>query len=229
MSNQITTAIPETLQRFAAAKEQIALLASQCSNFIVNSSDSLTSAKTLAKDAKKIETLIEDKRKELTKPLLDEQRSIKSFADNLTTELNSAVKELRERILKYEQEMERIRLEELKRLEDERRKQEEELQKQQEELNKKAQETGEVNNEELKTLQAEAEKLRSIESQQRETAAVSSPSSIRKNWTYEIQEEILIPRMYLIPDDKAIKRAIANGVREIAGIKIYQEDSLHLR
>lgn len=45
--------IPQQLTKFEAAKEQIALLASQCKNFVINSADSLLSAKNLAKDAKR--------------------------------------------------------------------------------------------------------------------------------------------------------------------------------
>ncbi len=57
----------------------------------------------------------------------------------------------------------------------------------------------------------------------------SKLKSLRKEWTFSIIDKDNIPRQYLIPDEKAIKAAVKGGQREIAGIKIYEKESITLR
>lgn len=223
------TQIPEQLMKFAAAKEQIAAIAEQCKNIVINSKESLDSAKTLAKDAKKIETLIEDKRKEITKPLLDEQRSIKAFADNLTSDLNTAVKGLRQQITDYEWEQEQIRQAELRRLEEERRKQEEEARKKAEELQKQMEESNEVSDAELVSLQSDLDKISELKAQQIQQQMEPKSNNLRMVWDFELVDIKLVPREFLVLDDAKVKAAIKLEVREIPGLKIFQKPQLNLR
>jgi hypothetical protein len=214
MSNELIQQYP-ALQKFNEAKEQINQLATACKTLVISDQSTLEVGKNLAKSAKKIENLIEDKRKEITKPLLDEKKQIDDFAKSITTDLNSAVKDLRAQILKFEQEQERIRQEELRRIEAERRAKEEELRKQMIETNK--------------VDEAALQELQQIKEQQ--IAAVSEPqqSSISKVWTFEILDFNLIPREYLMPDEAKIKLAVKAGAREIPGVLIFQKDQLTLR
>ncbi len=48
-------------------------------------------------------------------------------------------------------------------------------------------------------------------------------------WAYEIVDQLLIPRQYLEPSDKAISSSIKLGVRSIPGLKIYQEERIMRR
>lgn len=50
-----------------------------------------------------------------------------------------------------------------------------------------------------------------------------SVATTRTAWKHEITNATKIPREYLMPNDAAIKAAVKAGVREIAGIRIYQE------
>lgn len=50
-----------------------------------------------------------------------------------------------------------------------------------------------------------------------------------KRWTFETTDASLVPREYLIVDESAIRKAIAAGVREIPGVRIFQEQSLSIR
>jgi len=226
--NELTTQIPEQLLKFNAAKEQIKAIAEECKNIVINSKESLADAKNLAKDAKRIENLIEDKRKELTKPLLDEQRSIKSFADNLTSELNNALKGLRGQILAYEIEQERIRKEEQRKLDEERRRQEEELRRKAEELAKQLENDAEVDETELQVIKDDMQKLQDIKTEQFQVDADRS-KSIRLIWDFELTDLSLVPREFLMLDEAKVKAAIKLEVRNIPGVRIFQKEQLNLR
>lgn len=60
----------------------------------------------------------------------------------------------------------------------------------------------------------------------------SSPArsnGMTKRWTFEIISTHLLPREYLVPDEKAIRAAVIAGTRTIAGVRIYQDESISLR
>ena len=54
-------------------------------------------------------------------------------------------------------------------------------------------------------------------------AIQASGTSIRKTWSYAIQDGGKIPRIYLEPSNKLIMQSIHDGVREIPGLNIFQE------
>jgi hypothetical protein len=59
------------------------------------------------------------------------------------------------------------------------------------------------------------------------TAAGSA--SFAHDWTFEIQDVNLIPRNYLVPDEKAIRQAVKGGMREIPGIRIFEQTMAKVR
>jgi hypothetical protein len=56
-------------------------------------------------------------------------------------------------------------------------------------------------------------------------APIASATSVRKTWSYTIQDGGKIPRVYLEPSHKLIMQSIHDGVREIPGVEIFQEIS----
>lgn len=55
-------------------------------------------------------------------------------------------------------------------------------------------------------------------------------SGTRMKWTHEITGPLdLIPRVYLMPDPKAIQAAVDAGIREIAGVRIYEKPIVSVR
>lgn len=48
----------------------------------------------------------------------------------------------------------------------------------------------------------------------------------RKTWTYEVYDEAVVPREYLMLDDKKIQAAVANGERMITGLMIKQVSAI---
>ena len=215
MNEELLKKTDIVLSQFDAARDKIKQVAEQCKNIIVTDQGSLDTAKNLAKDASKIEKIIDEKRKEITKPILDEKKRIDDFAKDLTTELNNSLKGLRAQILSFEQEQDRIRRDELRRIEEERIRKEEELRK-------AVEENKEVTSEQVHELQE-------IKQQQVVMQSEPASSSIRKVWDWVLADIKQVPIEYLTVDPVKVKQAVANGAREIPGISIFQKDQLYLR
>jgi len=50
-----------------------------------------------------------------------------------------------------------------------------------------------------------------------------------KRWTFEVQDATKVPREYMIVHEPSIRQAINAGIREIPGVRIYQDESITLR
>lgn len=48
--------------------------------------------------------------------------------------------------------------------------------------------------------------------------------TMRDNWTFTIDDELKIPREYLIPDEKKIRAAVKAGARKIPGVNIFNDE-----
>lgn len=56
-----------------------------------------------------------------------------------------------------------------------------------------------------------------------EVALVAKPKGVQMRWTFTIIDPNQVPNGYWIIDEGAIKADVANGVREIPGVRIYEE------
>jgi len=54
----------------------------------------------------------------------------------------------------------------------------------------------------------------------------SGAARMRKVWKFEIENEKQIPKAYLTVDEVKIRKAIKGGVREIPGIRIYEDEQV---
>ncbi|QKZ11327.1 hypothetical protein [Spirosoma sp. KUDC1026] len=54
-------------------------------------------------------------------------------------------------------------------------------------------------------------------------AVIDKPKGVQMRWTFEVVDRNQIPNGYWIIDEGAIKAAIADGIREIPGVRIYEE------
>lgn len=54
-------------------------------------------------------------------------------------------------------------------------------------------------------------------------------ATVRERWVFEVVDAALVPRSFLTVDEKAIRNAVACGVREIPGVNIYPEDQVVVR
>jgi len=58
---------------------------------------------------------------------------------------------------------------------------------------------------------------------------LGSSTSMRANWVHEVLDPDLIPSKYLMVNESAVKAAIKSGVREIPGIKIWNDEQAVIR
>jgi hypothetical protein len=56
-----------------------------------------------------------------------------------------------------------------------------------------------------------------------EIAVIDKPKGVQMKWAFEVIDRNLVPNGYWVIDEAAIKNDIAKGVREIPGIRIYEE------
>jgi len=199
------------LHQFSHLQNDIDTLTDKCIDIVISTSENLSYAKDLAKQAREISKWIEDKRKEVTKPLLDKKKELDTFAKDLISGLNDSTADLRGQILNYEMKLEAERQVELERIEAEKQAEIEKLEK-------------------IESPVLKQELITEIENKKTgEITHLEKSTSLRKTWTFKIENENHIPREYLIPDERKIKQAIKEGIREIQGLVIFEKTSLNLR
>ena len=59
--------------------------------------------------------------------------------------------------------------------------------------------------------------------------ATTKVAGATKTWAFEITDQASIPREYLQVDETKIREAVRTGIRAIAGVRIFQKDSISLR
>jgi chromosome segregation ATPase len=209
MNNDIMST-PSIVYQFEEIRGTIKLLNDKCSDIIINSADSHEKGIELAKKATKVISIIETKRKEITKPLDEKKKEVKSYTDGLTAELSEGLSSLRNKLKQYEMKLE----EDARELRKAKEQEEENRRKLQEQL---------LNNAPREEIAETIMQLKQIDEPPTEK------TSLRSRWLWEVVDNAMIPRQYLIPDTKAINEAVRSGVREIEGIRIYEDKQLVLR
>ncbi len=58
---------------------------------------------------------------------------------------------------------------------------------------------------------------------------VDTVKGTTKRWVFEVTDPNAVPREYLEVNETAIRKAVQGGIREIPGVRIYQDTSLSLR
>lgn len=86
-----------------------------------------------------------------------------------------------------------------------------------------------IQEEKAKEHQAQQEQVQEEETESEAPAEVYIPPKVKgitKRWTYEILDESQIPREFCSPDSKKINEAIKGGVREVPGLKIFEQEDV---
>jgi len=192
-----------------------------------------------AEDLKVIKTKkneLDTTRKSLTDPLETTKKRIIALFKPPLDFLTQAEATVKRAMIAWQTEQERIRRAEEARLAKIQQEEAEKLRKQAEK------EAARIDN--LKTdaakeraiakaeeLQAQAESVVAIAPVVETKVEEISGISTRKIWKFEITDPILIPREYLIPDEKYIGDIVraSKGKKEISGVRIYAENIISAR
>lgn len=169
----------------------------------VETNDEYTQAGDFLKQIQTKIKKIEAKRVEYTKPLDESKKRIMADFKALTEPLEVLVGEIKSKMTHfYKQEQIRLADEQAKR---------------EAEALAKAKEEG--------VSEVTVEVVEQPKSQVGEVAT----TTVKKVWKWEFEDASKVPHEYFTIDEKKINQAVRDGVREIAGIRIYQEDQLSVR
>lgn len=182
----------------------------------VKDDSTVKAAVTIAGEAKELSKKIEAQRKEIIEEPGKFVKTVNAFCKEFTNKLGKIESSLKFKIGQYQHKVEL-----------ERRKQEETIRKANEELQKKL-------DAEAKKSGVEAPKVTPMPLPKQEgTVARSSETGaaahIRKQWKAEIVDPEKVPREFCSPDMKKISEAIKMGIREIEGVRIFEDISTVLR
>lgn len=184
---------------------------------------------------KALQKKLEDKRTSITKPLNDALRAVNDLFRPAKTWLEEAETLRKRAILGYREEQERKVREEQRRLEDEARKERERLAAAAAEADRKASELKTEKAREAATAKADA-----LRAQAQATVAptVAAPShvkmggqAVRETWTYEIVDATLLPREYLMPDERKLAGVVKvmKASTNVPGIRVIRGEALASR
>lgn len=189
---------------------------------------------------------LDEERLSLTRPLDESKKRIMAMFEAPKKRLQDAKSLLQKSLGDYT-------AAERKRIEEERKKAEEHQRAMAEQLRKEAEEKARIAAEAMAAAEAECktEDLEAAEALEQEAQAVAAAAnsvenmaampatpehklegvSSRENWDFEIIDENLIPREYLIPDLKKIRgvvKALKSGAK-ISGVKVFSTSTIVAR
>lgn len=141
----------------------------------------------------------ETARKRLTKPLLDAKREIDSIFKPITTAMGEVKTALAGKLRDYDQRAQAARLAALAAIE---------------QAHEQKDQTA---------VEQHASALTAAQ------APIVAGVHTRKRWTYRVLQAALVPRQYLMPDDRTIRNAIKSGIRNVPGLEIFEESTIVAR
>lgn len=157
--------------------------------------------------------IIEERRKFFVQPLNDHVKSINAFFKTLSEPMEEADKIVSGKMLEWRK-LERDRIEK------EQARLNEEARKKQEKLNATAALKAEKKGVPVESIPVK-EVIAPVIQQQ---AKFVGAGGFTKFWNYEIQDETKIPISFRMIDEQKIKYAIKNGIREIPGVRIFEDE-----
>lgn len=188
-------------------------LATQAKSIIINTADDVAAASEIGKKIKNISKEAEASRKMFVTPFNNFVTQINALFSTVTDRCSAGETLLKDKI-KVFNEQERLRIQ--KENEAKRAAEEKELEKQR----KRAAKKGETFMPAPVGSEPIAEPAKTI------TSASGTQTQMREKWKFEITDPSAVPSLYLSPDEKKIKEAVAAGTREIAGVRIFQDDTV---
>jgi len=196
---------------------------------IVTNEDTARLAVEMASQAKRLSKQIEDQRKAVIKEPQEYVKGINTLAKSFTEPLDGIELTLKAKINAWQREQEKIRQER-------ERKAREEAAALQKRLEDEAKVEQARLNAEAKAKGVEAQKVEPIQvpeviipQPKTITRTEEGSASIRKVWTWKLLDFAKLPDEYKKIDEVKLNQAVKAGMREIAGVEIYEETKTVIR
>lgn len=228
----------QTSVHFQDLQAQSAKISEPAFKVTVVDGGSKEEAMILAKQIKTFTKQIEERRKTLTAPLVAQKKEIDDFAKKISTELLNAEAHLKSELIKWEQKLEAERRAAFLELEREKRERERLLEEQKQnallektglELFGATPQQAAIVEEKLENLSAEHQENQIFDKLAAKNIEENRVSGTRKHWTFNVTNEKLVPREYLMIDPRLIRAAVQAGVRQIPGVEIYEETRIAIK
>lgn len=193
--------------------EQIDRLAVEASAIQVRDDQTVGQAVELAAGAKKLAKALEDRRK-----------AVIADPDDFVRSVNRLVKSYRDRLDRIEADCKRAIGGYQARVEMERRK----AQQLADEAARQAQDriNAEAQAHHVEPVQVAAPIVPTAPTVTRTEAGTGYT---KRAWTFEVESEADVPREFCTPDPAKLRNAVASGIREIPGVKIFEKDTVVIR
>lgn len=226
------------LVQFDQLKADITLFVQPVLEISVKDAAAADNALASAKHVKSWAKKVEDRRKELVGPLNDQVKRINAYVKEILEPLEKAEAHLKAGLRSWEQHLEKVRQEEMRKAEAERKRLEAEAQAkmkaQQEEAAMEAlfKTPNDLKRDEIVQEVEQTRVQHEIATTHKSNVkAIDSMkvSGAQKFWTFAIEDESKIPREFLSVDPKKIRQAVSAGTREIPGVNIYQDTRIAIR
>ena len=196
-----------------AYRDQVKMIVTMCRSMQVTNDEENAKAAEVIGEVKTLLKRIETQRKKIVKPFNSFVKMVNTFSKTFTGPLTDAEKHLRNIIGRYafhQEQQRRAREAELRR----------KMAEEQRRLEEEAKKAG---------FQPVKLPDMHIPARTGTTRTEASTVSTKMKWAYMVTDKSKLPVEYILPDDKAIKRAISAGVRDIPGVKIFEEPVVRVR
>lgn len=210
--------LPQPTATLAPIESSTSSLVVLATALVVESQPDMAEGTDLLAQIKKTLKRSEEARDVLVRPLNDHVKMINAQFKTVTAPLADAERTIRQKMLTYATALEKERQEEAERAR--RAEQERAL-----EAAAALEAAGKIVEAEV-TLSFAAEAKAEVARVEPTTTDAGNTTSIRKIWKHEVVDFGAVPDAFKIADDAKIREAVRAGIREIPGVRIYQEDSL---
>ncbi len=216
-------------------------IANQVANILavkIETQEDFKKLEEMAKDAKKFEKQVEERRKEIVAPHNDYVKRVKAFTDAVISPIEGAIAHSKREFLAWNKKLEQQRIEAQRKLDEERRRKEEEARDKLEKEKEEAEMASAFMPENEQAAIAVShqvqeqvlEKQIALESKAEQKAINQMKvKGVRKVWKFEVQVPTEVPREYLMVNEVMIRSAVSNGIREIPGVRIYEDEVMAIR
>ena len=180
----------------------------------VTDEETLKFAVALGGEAKKITKTLDAQRKDVTAEASDFVKSVNGFVKIFTDKLTDIETVLKKKIGAYQEKIELDR------------------RKQQELSNKATEQLQQQVNKEAAAAGVEAPIVPAAVIPQQKTVTrteTGTTAFTKKPWKHEIINPEEVPREFCVPSDQKIRDAIKQGVRNISGVRIFEDTQVNFR
>jgi hypothetical protein len=202
------------IQGLTPALERVRAMAK---GLVIKTNEGYQAAAAMLKNIKGSLATIEDARVRITKPLVEAQREVNAQAKAAAAPFLEDEAAIKRAMLAYSDEQDRLREEEQRKANEAARKEQLRLK----EIADRAAAKGQTNKAEQFEERAAAVQAPIVQTAAPKVAGVATS----KVWAFEITDEDVIPREYLIVDETRIRRVVTalKGDTKIPGVRVFEQ------